>query len=310
MKYNITKFKKCVYCNIFYIVNALIAGVRIKDTIKVEILSYSFDVNYVFLAGLVVVATSLSFWAVYHFEKDKYLIQNEAKKVEVEESVLGRIERKFDFITCRKVICCSSAASLLSYFVIEAAQIDWKEPARIYAYMLVGGLISITLYGYIYFLLLVFCISDVYNSEFQKYVLVYPIATDIFEKYTRICFSGIIHFWAIGIILIILSFMVFDAGALVILAIMGALILFGYLVFTFYPYYITRKKISMLKMQTVRNLCSKNNMLEKESFTDCSEIIKFVSDSPNALSTNFQLIITSTIAAIAGLLTPLLSFFK
>ena len=110
--------------------------------------------------------------------------------------------------------------------------------------------------------------------------------------------------------MIILSFMVFDAGALVILAIMGALILIGYLVFTFYPYYITRKKISMLKMQTVRNLCSKNNMLEKESFTDCSEIIKFVSDSPNALSTNFQLIITSTIAAIAGLLTPLLSFFK
>ena len=168
----------------------------------------------------------------------------------------------------------------------------------------------VTFYGYIYFMVIVMCMRDVYNSDFKDYVSIYPIATKIFEKYTRICSFGLILFWAIGFILILISIIVFSIDAFFIMAVIGILIFAGYLIFTFYPYYLTRKKISTLKMQTIREICERHNMLDKTVFDKYIGIIKYISESPDVMTSNFQLILTSTLAAIAGLVTPILSLFK
>ena len=159
-------------------------------------------------------------------------------------------------------------------------------------------------------MVIVMCMRDVYNSDFKDYVSIYPIATKIFERYTRICSFGLILFWAIGFILILISIIVFSIDAFFIMAVIGILIFAGYLIFTFYPYYLTRKQISTLNMQTIREICERHNMLDKTVFDKYIGIIKYISESPDVMTSNFQLILTSTLAAIAGLVTPILSLFK
>ncbi len=63
-------------------------------------------------------------------------------------------------------------------------------------------------------------------------------------------------------------------------------------------------------MQTIREVCKRHNMLEKSVFDSYVSIIKYTSESPDVVTSNFQLILTSTLAAIASLVTPFLSLFK
>lgn len=66
----------------------------------------------------------------------------------------------------------------------------------------------------------------------------------------------------------------------------------------------------MLKLQTIRTMFLAKNMMIKENYDSYVEVIKNVSDSPNVLSTNFNLVLTSTLTAIAGLFTSIFTLWQ
>ncbi|MCM1223313.1 MAG: hypothetical protein NC548_53560 [Lachnospiraceae bacterium] len=305
--------KKSTICYVVYVIIGLLFSFIANYSLKeLEILGQSYDVGLWMLASLVLIATSLSFWAVSRFSECRDIIQAEARKVGINEASKKKIDGKFKIVSLHII---KKGVLLLcgiwsGWAVINAASLEWKCGIKLYAALLVGVLIAVTFYAYIYFMIIVLCIREVYNSEFANYTYIYPIATGIFEKYMRICSFGLILFWIIGFILILLSMMVFDMAAFFVIAVIGLLICGGYVFFTFYPYYLTRKKIYALKMQTIRRICKNNDLLEKSVFENNVDIIKYISESPNVMASNFHLILTSTLAAIASFVTPFLSFFK
>lgn len=299
------------YSYIIILVVEFVVGILINCSLKeLKVFHYTFKIELWMLSLLVLIATNLSLWAVIMLREYKSDICREAQNVEINEEALKKIDKRFRLLSKKilvSFIVFLGAAS--GYAVVQVASLQWKKWSKIYAIVLVSALIAVTLYGYVYFMIIVVCMRTVYYADFGKYTFAYPIATSIFEKYTRICSFGLLVFWMIGLILVLLSVIVFNTEAFFILAIIGVLIFVGYVIFTFYPYYITRKKISMLKMQTIRTLCEKSNMLERKEFDIYADIIKYISDSPDIMSTNSQLILISTLAAIAGLITPILSLF-
>lgn len=166
------------------------------------------------------------------------------------------------------------------------------------------------MYGYIYFFVIIMCMKEVYEWDFRQYTYIYPLSTEIFDKFNGACTYGLACFWAIGIILIFLSLAVFDTDSFGLMLFIGCLIFAGYVFFTFYPYYLTRKKVSLLKLQTIRTIFLARNMMIKANYDKYIEMIKNVSDSPNVLSTNFNLVVTSTLTAVAGLLTSIITLWK
>lgn len=305
--------KKVVFGYIVYAVGSLVWAIFRNYNIKnLDILNHSFEIELWMLTLLVLLATTLSFWAVLRFSECRAIMRTEAEKVNIDEIHINKIDERFKTISSIKLIIAIIILGFLSgYAVVNTSSLNWiTTGTQIYAVLLVSVLIMITFYGYIYFMVIVMCMRKVYSSNFKVYVFIYPIATDIFEKYTRICSFGLILFWVIGFILILLSIIAFSIDAFFIMAVIGILIFAGYLIFTFYPYYLTRKKISALKMQTIREVCDRNNMLEKSVFDSYVSIIKYISESPDVMPSNFQLILTSTLAAIASLVTPFLSLFK
>lgn len=304
------KIKLCGY--VTYTIIAFILGLLLNYPCKeFTILEKTFNIDIFLIAILVLTATSFSFWAVTKFQNNKITILEGIKKLNIKKTFQQKIEKRFartsSLILKIGVIILSFPSG---YLIVDKAALKWDNGIKIYAFILVSILICITSYAYIYFIVIIISIKDIYNLEFEKYIIIYPIATEVFEKYTPIYSSGLILFWTIGLILITLSIIVFNEEAFLIIAIIGGLILFGYIFFTFYPYYITRKKVNMLKLQTIRKICSDKDLMDKSTFDQYSEMIKFVLDSPDVMSTNFHLIITSTLAAVIGLITSILSFFK
>lgn len=275
------------------------------------ILQHSFDIQLWMVSLLVLIGTSLSVWAVLRFNDNKDAIEREARGVQIDDTLILKVSNRFNILLCNKVKFLVIGLGIGSgIIVVSAASLTWEKGAKIYAIILVSVLIVVTFYAYMFFMVIIKCMRDIYYSDFKKYTFIYPIATNIFEEFTHICSFGLILFWTIGLILTVLSIMVFDMDAFFVIAIIGILIFIGYLIFTFYPYYITRKKISALKMQTIRKLCETHDMLDRNIFDVYADIIKYVSESPDVMTSNYQLILTSTLAAIASLITPLFSLVK
>lgn len=266
----------CYIVYVGYVVVALLLSFLIKDEFEVNILSYYVNVKPQVLSIFILIATSIALYAVSIFEEKKDTILEEAAEVGIDSKYNKKIEMRFRIIGNLAVKCAITLCGFCALIIVNFADDgSWQEYTHIYACILVAVLIAITLYGYIFFLTIIFCIKDVYDSDFKNYSYVYPLATDIFEKFNQICTFGLVCFWIIGFILIALSFIVFDVNALAILLIIGALIGIGYIVFTFYPYYKTRRKVSLLKMQTIRDLCQENNLLREDNYEKFIPIIKF-----------------------------------
>lgn len=298
---------------VFYVCVAVVMGFKVEDSFEIKINSIGLlkQISPMSIVLLILIATTISVYAIVKFDKDKDTIEKEAIRVAIKKSGVDKVKKRLAFITCKPVRGTMILSAGLARFVVSIASGGtWKRYTCVYAFVLVGVLIWVTLYGYIFFFIIIMCMKEVYECDFKEYVYIYPLATGIFDKFNGICTYGLICFWAIGIILILLSLVVFDANSFGLMLVIGGLILLGYLIFTFYPYYLTRKKVSLLKLQTIRTICLAKNMMEKENYDSYVEVIKNVSDSPNVLSTNFNLVLTSTLTAIAGLITSIFTLWK
>lgn len=304
--WNYCKSHKLKSAYIFYVCMAVIIGTRIEDSFEIQIFDFYGQIPPVVIAVLILVATTISLLAICRFDKERLTIETEAECVAINETAIVGIKRLMDRITLVPVKLAMILPACLSFFMVSIASNGfWKIGTCVYAIVLVGGLIWATLYAYIYFFVIILCMKAVYECSFRRYIYIYPLATSIFAEFNGICTYGLVCFWAIGMILGVLSLIVFNADSLGLLLIIGLLILLGYIVFTFYPYYLTRKKVFMLKLQTISTICVARNMMIKKNYDDYIPIIKSVSESPNVLTTNFNMVLTSTLTAIASLLTSI-----
>ena len=298
---------------VLYVCAAVVMGFKVEDFFEIRINSIGFleQISSTPIALLILIATGISGYAIVRFDKDRNIIEKEASRVAIKKAGIDKVKNRLALITCKPVRGAMILSAGLACFVVSiASNGNWKRYTCIYASILVGVLIWVTLYGYIYFFIIIMCMKEVYECDFREYIYIYPLATAIFDKFNGVCTYGLFCFWAIGIILILLSLVVFDASSYGLMIIIGGLILLGYLFFTFYPYYLTRKKVSLLKLQTIRTVFLAQNMMVKENYDSYVEVIKNVSDSPIVLSTNFNLVLTSTLTAIAGLITSIFTLLE
>lgn len=305
--------KKAYYIYGIYSIVALLIGILKNYSLKVlTVMGQSINIDLWMLSSLVLLTSGVSLIAVHKLDGCKTILKEEAIKVGVESRMLIKNNRLIKSVSKNLLFYVGLFISSVfaGMIIVNAATLDLVSAFKIYAYILVIVLFFITSHAYIYFFIILIYIRDVYRLNFRNYIYMFPVATGIFEKYTQICSMGLIFFWIVGLLLVILSIIVFDKQALLLMTFIGILILIGYLIFTFYPYYITRKKVSMLKLQTIKKLCGKHDMRRRNEFEHYSDIIKYVFDSPGAMSPNFQIILTSSLAAIASLLPPLLSLFS
>lgn len=286
-------------------------GNEVNDTFTFDLFkSTSIDISPMIISFLILVATTISLFADVKFHQDIYLIEREANSVEINELGLKKIRKRIKIIRCIGIKVAMLIPASCSYFIVDVASSDkWEYYTCFYACILVSVLIGLTLYGYIFFFVIIMCMKEVYEWDFRKYTYTYPLATTIFNRFNEICTYGLGRFWSIGAILIFLSLIIFDQKSFSVMLIIGGLILIGYIFFTFYPYYLARKKVSLLKLQTIRTMCFAKNMMETDNYNNYSEMIKNVSDSPNVLSTNFNLVLTSTAAAMTSLITSILAIW-
>lgn len=310
---NWVKCHLLVVAYVIYVCGAVVLGFKVEDSFEIRINSIKFfaQISPVSVALLILTATSISLYAIVRFDKDKDTIEKEAIGVAIKGAGVDKVKMRLALITCVPVRGAMLLSAGLACFVVSIASAgNWQSYTCVYAFVLVGVLIWLTLYGYIYFFMIIMCMKEVYEWEFREYTYIYPLATTIFNRFNGICTYGLICFWAIGTILILLSLVVFDTSSIGVMLVIGSLILLGYVFFTFYPYYLTRKKVSLLKLQTIRTVFLAKNMMIKENYDRYAEVIKNVSDSPNVLSTNFNLVLTSTLTAIAGLITSIFTLWK
>lgn len=112
---------------------------------------------------------------------------------------------------------------------------------------------------------IIILIRRIYKLDFKQYVRLYPISTPFFFKCYLIFQHGVVLFWAIGVIALLLSFMLLlNNSALAVcrslsirlVIITYFCIIIGFFLSTIYPHYITKCKIEELKLRTIKEKAS------------------------------------------------------
>jgi len=81
-----------------------------------------------------------------------------------------------------------------------------------------------------------------------------------------------------------------------------SLAIIGFILFTFFPFYITKKKIIELKMESIESLVDTENV---QGIQSSESSVKLILESPSQISTNYYTLYWSTLLAIISALVSL-----
>lgn len=176
---------------------------------------------------------------------------------------------------------------------------------RLYAGFLVFFAALSTILAYAFLILDVYAIRVVYNGTFRKYVFFYPVSTKIFREYNKIITRGLIRFWLVGSFVLFLTFIVVARKDPIFITV-AVLAVIGFLLFTFYPFYITKKKIIELKMQTIASLVDTK---DAQQIQGKESTVKLIQESPSQISTNYYTLYWSSLLAIISTIISLKDLF-
>ena len=92
--------KKIIIGYIVYAVGSLVWGIFKNYNIKeLGILNHLFNIELWMLALLVLLATTLSFWAVIRFGECRIIMRTEAQKVNIDETYINKMDARFKIIS-------------------------------------------------------------------------------------------------------------------------------------------------------------------------------------------------------------------
>lgn len=251
---------------------------------------------------------ALSNWAILRFKNDVADIIDEADKYLIEKDWMKEYPQKItSYVFLTTVI-----GSILLSFIIVGLIINfykWEKIVTIYSIIIAVISIFYIIAAFTYAVCLVQLIRGVLKKEFKvDNTVVYPLSISLFSVYYNMYFHGIILFWSIGLLTLALTTIVFlgmlsISGAepnytpIFLMIIVYICMCLGFFLSTFYPYYITQRKVENIKL----DLIGKLNISQKDE-------IQFIQNSPNILRTSTEIRAKSTIAAFVSLVISAISF--
>lgn len=259
---------------------------------------------YVIVLCFITVASYGSFLRFIKYAGD---ISREAIGVELSDSEMDEVHRWLHLIIRHYAPAFAVSISLYTAIVfVRNTELNLSSVAglRMYAGFLVFFAALSTILAYTSLILDVYAIRIVYNGTFQKYVFFYPVSTRIFREYNKIITCGLIRFWMVGICVLFLTCIVVVRKGLIFITVIG-LVIFGFLLFTFFPFYMTKKKIIELKMQTIASLVAAKDIIDNQHIQNTESTVKIIQESPSQISTNYYTLYWSTLMALISTIVSL-----
>lgn len=262
------------------------------------------QMSLVYYVVILCFITVVAYRAFLKFTKYTVAIVYEAKSVELTDPDIQKV-RKWSYHIIRHyvpVLTLPISAGVTFVFLkkteLDLLTVDLLE---IYAGLLVFFAALSTILAYATLILDIFAIQAVYNSTFNKYVFLCPVSTKIFREYNKIITHGLIRFWAVGSCVLFLTFIVVEHKDPIFIAVVSLAII-GFILFTFFPFYITKKKIIELKMESIESLVDTENV---QGIQSSESSVKLILESPSQISTNYYTLYWSTLLAIISALVSL-----
>lgn len=290
-----------------YFIVLLIGLIYFDPFSQVKSWNGDFQMSLIYYVIVLSFITVVSYGSFLQFTKYAADISHEAIDVKLSDSEMQKVYKCLHHVMWHYVPISSILISLYTAFVfvnnteLNLSSVRWLQA---YAGFLVFFAALSTILAYTSLILDVYAIRVVYNGTFQKYVFFYPVSTKIFKEYNKIITCGLIRFWVVGICVLFLTFIVVVHKGPIFITVMG-LAIFGFLLFTFFPFYITKKKIIELKMQTIASLVDTKDIAYDWHIQNKESTIKLIQESPSQISTNYYTLYWSTLLALISTIVSL-----
>ncbi len=294
------KVRKSYGWGFFYFVILIITAYHFDLMLMIKNRENKSLIPLIFYIIILGVITVISYQSFLRFVKDTECIKTEAENVglsDKEEELLNKWTNK---IMHRYTPIPAVFMSLcITHVFIKYTQLNLSEVSglSLFAHVLVFFAALSTILACFSLICNIIAIQTVYSGTFKNYVFFYPVSTMIFRKYTEIISHGLIRFWLVGGCVFFLTFIVVTRRGFI-FTIIAILVFGGFLLFTYFPFYITKKKILELKLQTISLLVNAENAMDDQLIHGKEAIIKIVQESPSQISTNYYTICWSTILAL------------
>lgn len=263
---------------------------------------------YMILLCLITLVTYCFFLQFIKYATD---IAREAKSVGLSDLEMKSVHKCLNHIMWHYVPTLGILLSLgITFAFISNTDLELSSVRGLkeYAGFLVFCAALSTILAYASLILDVFAIWLVYNGTFKEYVFFYPVSTKIFREYNKIITRGLIRFWLVCAFVLFLTFIVVTYKNSIFIFVMF-LVVFGFILFTFFPFYITKKKIIELKMQTIASLVAAKDSIDDQHIRTKESTVKFVQESPSQISTNYYTLYWSSFLALISTIISLKDLF-
>ena len=307
----IKKSKKCIISLLYLFIFSLTFGgcfLAKDNVIHFDINGQQLDIHLFICILLTCISILFSLVAIKKFSNDIMRIAEQEEQVLQEKKHSPEDSEKMLLITGIYIILPTIIFSWITYRIVR--NFNFNPVINFYIIILAIMYITTMLLAFGCALYIIFKISSIFNEEFKQYDIKYPIATQIFRECYHIFFHGIVLFWVIGILLFILITLLClntaaasDTISLNIYTIITAYIsiLLGFILSTIYPYYITKRKVEELKLESINKLNSENNKNHKD--------IQQIKESPNNINSNTSVRVYSTLTIIISIVAQLCTIY-
>ena len=299
--------KAAIILGLFYFLVLVIGLIYFGPLSQIENGKSTFQISLIYYVAILCFITVEAYCSFLQFTKYAADIAREANDVKLSDSEIEAVEKRLYHImryytpVCTILISLGVAYVFVSNTELNLSAVSWLQ---MYAGFLVFFAALSTILAYTSLIFDVTAIQAVYNGTFKKYIFFYPVSTKIFREYNKIITRGLIKFWLVGSCVLFLTFIVVVHKGPIFITV-TALAVIGFLLFTFFPFYITKKKIIELKMQTIASLVDAENIIDDQHIQSRESTIKFVQESPSQISTNYYTLYWSTLLALISAIVSL-----
>lgn len=309
-------------------------------SICIEEVNVRFKIHIAYCAILAWLSIIISCIAIRKFQKDSVILEEYSKKC----CEIGNGFEKIQKIHLTVTIFFMTGISFVAVLLVYRIAVDKSVMYYLISLAVLYIVTMITAYGYAVYI--VNKIYVIFSREFNNYNKDYPIATKIFEKCYHIFFHGIVLFWIIGILLLILItllcinenvFAMETQLNIFVLVVAYICIILGFILSTIYPYYITSRKIEELKLASIAEYLKNNEIVDNETYMEKYSLtddpskkaetekkdkilkknyadidykrIELIINSPNSIHGTSGIRVYSTLTVIVSLITQICSLY-
>lgn len=265
------------------------------------------QMSLVYYVVILCFITVVAYRAFLQFTKYTTAIVHEAKSVELADPDMQKVFKwSYHIIRHYVPVLALPISAGVAFVFVKNTELDLLTVnlLKIYAGFLVYFAALSTILAYATLIFDIFAIQAVYNSTFYKYTFLCPVSTKIFREYNKIVTRGLVRFWIVGSCVLFLTFIVVEHKDPIFLTVVSLAII-GFILFTFFPFYITKKKIIELKMESIESLMDTKNVQNDQSIQNRASSVRLILESPSQISTNYYTLYWSTLLAIISALVSL-----